>query len=54
MAAIYRGKEAMPEKIPAFEWQTILADTGASPEEIADVQAVDGAPVPVIPAPTGD
>jgi hypothetical protein len=39
MAAIYRGKEAMPEKIPAFEWQTILADMGASPEEIADVQA---------------
>jgi len=39
MAAVCRGKEAMPEKITAFERQTILADMGASPEEITDVQA---------------
>jgi hypothetical protein len=39
MADIYREREPMPESITAFEWQTILADMGASPEEIADVQA---------------
>ena len=34
----------MPENVTAFEWQPIVADMGASPKGIADVQAWIGPP----------
>ena len=38
MADLYRDDAPDPQDITKFEWQTILAYMGASPEEIADVQ----------------
>ena len=36
---LYGADQPDPQDIGKFEWQTILAYMGASPEEIADVQA---------------
>ena len=38
LADAYRDEVPDPIEITKFEWQTILAFTGASPEEIKDVQ----------------
>ncbi len=38
LADLYRDDVPDPQDIGKFEWQTILAYTGASEDEIADVQ----------------
>jgi hypothetical protein len=38
MTDLYRDDQPEPEDIGTFEWRTILAFMGASPDEIADVQ----------------
>ena len=39
MASLYADGEPLPENISAAEWATILTAMGASPDEIAEVQA---------------
>jgi hypothetical protein len=39
MASLYADGEPLAENISAAEWTTILTAMGASPDEIAEVQA---------------
>jgi hypothetical protein len=39
MASLYADGEPLPENLSAAEWATILTAMGASPDEIAEVQA---------------
>lgn len=39
MVDLWRAEQKDPQDITKFEWETILRFMGASPEEIADVQA---------------